>query len=436
MQAVNLKRRIKLFSSFWLWFAGALLFNQIILIALLVFYVQSSFSTSIASIIVSMAEAVRQIKTETGQAGLLKFQQTIAPLANIRLLEHTVDHEEKLKYPGSRAITNKINEISAGQLTAKFSDKGAPTITVSMKNDPSLNLSIQALGKIEIPFIVSMVFIALLVQSAIAAYWIATRITAPLQALSDQAKRLATGDDLLRIEVEKKSSPEIKALSITLNEMRCALDAMITDREQILGSIAHDLRTPLSRLGIGLELIKNKSPAAVESLLGDVSEMGMFLSQFIELSKLNQEIDERWVSDDAKQLIFTILEKYARAGVEIKLLDDNAPAFIQYKPLALTRLIYNLIDNAVRHGSGDIKLHIRSLNDEVLLSVENAVTSKTEPQSGLTKAFEATHVQNSSGLGLKIIQQFAKVHNATLYESRNDLVQIFTLHFKVAVLNS
>ncbi len=435
MQAVNLKRRIKIFSSFWLWFAGALLFNQIILVALLVFCVQSSFSTSIASIIVSMAEAVRQIKTETGQAGLLKYQQTIAPLENIRLIDHTVAHEEKLKYPGSRAIANKINEISAGQLIAKFSYTDAPTITVTMKNDPSLNLSLQALGKIDIPFMVSVVCIALLVQSAIAAYWIATRITSPLQALSDQAKKLATGDDLLRIEVEKKSSPEIKALSTTLNDMRCALDAMITEREQILGSIAHDLRTPLSRLGIGLELIKNKNPAAVESLLGDVSEMGMFLSQFIELSKLNREIDERWVIGDVKKLIFTIIEKYSRAGIEIELLDDNAPAYIKYKPLALTRLIYNLIDNAVRHGSGDIKLHIRTLNYEVLLSVENAVTSTIDSQSGLTKAFQARS-QNSSGLGLKIIKQFAKVHNATLYESRNDLVQTFALHFKAAVLNS
>lgn len=429
MKAVHFKTRLKLFSSFWLWFAGALLLNQIILIAMLLFVVQNSVSTSIASIIVSMAEAVKQIKTDTGQAGLLRFQQTIAPLSNIKVIEHAPDHEEKLKYPGSRAIANKINEISAGQLIAKFSDKNGPTIAVSMKSDPDLNVSIQAIGKLEIPYIISLFFIALLVQSAIAAYWIATRITAPLQALSDQAKKLAAGDDLLRIEVENKSSPEIKALSTTLNDMRCALDTMITDREQILGSIAHDLRTPLSRLGIGLELIKNKSPAAVGSLLGDVTEMGMFLSQFIELSKLNRELVEPWIEDDVKKLVAGIHDKYSRSGVVIELLTDDSPVIIAYKPVALTRLIYNLVDNAIRHGAGAIKLGIKDKGAHVMIYVENALSTYSHKPASIAQAVCAAEETFSSGLGLKIIHQFAKVHNATISESSNDLTQICTVTF-------
>ena len=424
----NIKRRLKFFSSFWLWFAAALLLNQIILIVVVLAALQNSVGSSFASVIVAMSEAVKQIKTEEGREGVLLFQDAIAHIPNIQLVDQVHDHVENPIYPGFNSIVNGINHISNGRFIANFSDQDKPTISVSAVGDPTLNFALQNIGSYFAPYILGIFLIAILLQCVIAAYWISTRISTPLQALSDQAARLAEGDDLLRIEVQTTSSPEIKALSSTLNEMRFALDGMISEREQILGSIAHDLRTPLSRLGVGLELIKHHNPASVNSLMGDVAEMGTFLDQFIELSKLNQEQDEPWVSADLKTLAIAMRDKYSRAGVEIGLIVDAEQALIRYKPIALTRLIYNLVDNAIRHGAGDIKMYVRVNQNHVFLVVENDLIDGKHKPTGLTQALHQTD-ERSSGLGLKIIRQFTKVHQAVLSEKSTALTQAYTITF-------
>ena len=424
----NIQHRLKFLNSFWIWFAATLLVNQIILIVVVLAALQNSVGSSFASVIVAMSEAVKQIKTEEGREGVLLFQDAIAHIPNIQLVDKVHDHVENPVYPGFISIVNGINQISDGRFIATFSDQDKPIISVSTVGDPALNFALQGIGSYFAPYILGIFLIAILIQCTLAAYWISTRISAPLQSLSDQAMRLAEGDDLLRIEVQKTSSPEIKALSSTLNEMRYALDGMISEREQILGSIAHDLRTPLSRLGVGLELIKHHSPASVKSLMGDVAEMGTFLDQFIELSKLNQEQDEPWVTADLKTLAIAMRDKYSRAGVDIGLVVAAEQAVIRYKPIALTRLIYNLVDNAIRHGAGDINMHVRVNDDHVLLDVENDLIDGRNKPTGLTQALNQAD-ERSSGLGLKIIRQFTKVHQATLSEKSTEHTQTYTITF-------
>ncbi len=213
--------------------------------------------------------------------------------------------------------------------------------------------------------------------------------------------------------------------------MRAALDQMINEREQLLANITHDLRTPLSRLSIGLELVKNKSPQSTEAMLGDVSEMGTLLDQFVELSKLNQEIDEAWVSGQLNECVTDIRDKYRRAGIEIEFTPAHGPTLIRYKPTALARLMYNLIDNAIRHGTGSVRVEV-SHSDEhhVSLIVMNSVTPGYNKATGLTQSFHAQANKNLAGLGLKIIRQFTKVHGATLRESFIGSTRICTVKFK------
>jgi len=424
----SIQRRLKFFSSFWIWFAVTLLLNQVIVIIVVLAALQNSVGSTIASVIVAMSEAVQQIKIVEGRKGVLLFQDAIEHTPNIQLIDTAHERKGNFLYPGFNAVVDGINKISNGRFIATFSDQDKPTISVTSVADSSVNISFQSIGSYYGFYILGIFLIAILIQCVLAAYWISTRITAPLLALSDQATKLAKGDDLLRIEVQNTSSPEIKALSSTLNEMRLALDGMIYEREQILGSIAHDLRTPLSRLGVGLELIKHHSPSSVNSLMGDVAEMGTFLDQFIELSKLNQEQDEPWVIADLKTLAITMRDKYSRAGVEIGLVFDAEQAVIRYKPIALTRLIYNLVDNAIRHGAGDIKMHVRVNDRYVLFGVENDLIGGPNKPTGLTQSLHQTG-ERPSGLGLKIIRQFTKVHHAILSEQSTELTQTYTITF-------
>lgn len=415
--------RFRVFSSFWLWFAGALLLNQFILVIILYFSLINPASQSIAGVLTGFSEAIHQIKTSEGQKGLSQLQEKISHIPNITLSRVDPDFQNgSSMYPGLKLIKKQIENLSNKKLEVILLDNRPSSLRIYQSQDPAVALEYKLLGQPIAVQVIFWSFIVLILISCIAAYWIATRVTTPIQNLAYQAKQLANGNEAVGIEIRKNAPPELKSLATTLNEMRHSLDQVVSDREQLLAMITHDLRTPLSRLSIGLELIKSNAPKAAEALLSDVDEMGSLISQFIELSKLNIEVEEPWQSGPLNGFIKEIVAKYRLTGTDITLDLPSSDTQTRYKPLALTRVVYNLIDNAIRHGTGDIRIGVFRRDVHLELMVSNDILPSTLHQSGLTEALMTTKPDqfSSSGLGLKIIQQFTRVHDADLSVSIDD----------------
>jgi len=424
---------LRVFSSFWLWFAGAMLLNQLALAIILYFSLLNPATQSIAGVLTGLSEAIHEIKTAEGPEGLNRFQEKISYIPNIALSRANPEAQsESTLYPGLNLVKKNIENLSNQKLEVFLLDNRSTSLRIYESQDPSISLEYKLLGKPMVLPVLLWSIAAHILISAIAAYWIATRVTTPIQNLAHQARQLADRDDAVTIEVQQNAPPELKSLAATLNDMRHSLDQVVSDREQLLAMITHDLRTPLSRLSIGLELIKSTAPKPADALLSDVEEMGSLINQFIELSKLNHEVDEPWQTGSLNDFVDAIVAKYHRSGVDIFVDLPSARIFTDFKPLALTRVIYNLIDNAIRHGTGNIRISLLKVGLQIELRVSNDIAPNKQQQSGLIEAFMTAGSKQFSGtgLGLKIIQQFTRVHDADLTVSieGNTIIHLLRFH--------
>ncbi len=214
--------------------------------------------------------------------------------------------------------------------------------------------------------------------------------------------------------------------------MRSSLDKVLSDREQILASVTHDVRTPLSRLNIALDLMVNQGSKDVEFMKSDVAEMSNILEQFVESSKLEIEAGEPWQIGNINTFVREVRNKYLRAHVAITLQTTSEKINILYKPLALTRLLYNLIDNAYRYGTGDIDIQVDANEKNVWVQISNPINVDL-PDTTVFRVTPQQEGRKLAGLGLKIAKQFADVHEAELSESTIDGVKTYTIRFSRAI---
>ena len=220
------------------------------------------------------------------------------------------------------------------------------------------------------------------------------------------------------ITPDQGSCIEIVALADSLNEMHTDIQRMIKEREDYLAEISHDLRTPLSRLRIAVEMLNPDSSKFIEGLKEDIEEMNIILKQAIDLACSNIDANEPWVQGDINQLLSDVQNKYERAGISLKLDLADMPKF-RFKILALTRLLYNLIDNGLQHdGEGQVTLSSRiDCGIPAIVVVNTGADVCAKADSCSPQSLSARVVSNSNRLGLFIVQRIAEMHGATVKTS-------------------
>lgn len=424
--------KFRFLSSFLLWFIALLIASYVTLFIAVRFLIIKPNAELFADILISLNEAIVEI-ANGNQNNLDKLRKIYEERhGQIQIIGELPEGQYKeMWYPGFRVIQNFVKTESKGELAFKITD--TPQLALRLIDSRHPNQTLQFTPSAP-PFakafpIIS--FFVILLTCIFAAWLISSRLTRPLRNIAEQAHRLCSEKNSSAIIFnEEKTLPEIAVLVQALNEMRSALDRTIQDRENLLAAVTHDLRTPLSRLQIALDILETKNPSAIPPLIEDVGEMRRILDQFVELSKLNEEINEPWIEDDLNPFIGRIRDQYRRAGVNLRTQLPTQPVILAYKPISLTRLLYNLIDNACRHGNGDVQIAIVQTNEEIVLTVSNKMQSGDQG-TGLTHALaEQSGRLPTTGLGLRIVRQFAEVHKAQLDESEVNGIKTFSLRFK------
>src|SRR5690606_30315686 len=149
-------------------------------------------------------------------------------------------------------------------------------------------------------------------------------------------------------------------------DMRNRIEQQIEQRTVMLSGVSHDLRTPLTRLKLGLSMLEETPDIA--DLQGDVRDMEMMLDSFLNFAQLDSLDDPEPV--DPSEMMETLARGAARAGQDVQVIGPCPAGPVMLRPMAVRRALDNLIGNAVRFGN-HVELSCSVTDREVVFSVED-----------------------------------------------------------------
>ncbi|MGH8851919.1 MAG: ATP-binding protein [Casimicrobiaceae bacterium] len=254
------------------------------------------------------------------------------------------------------------------------------------------------------------ILIALVVLLA-SAYVFARYLSRPLRQLNDAVANVGAGK--AQPPLPESGPSEIVNLNRGFNQMLANLRQAEQDRALLLAGVSHDLRTPLARLRLGIE-VGTSDEAMREGMVADIEEMDKIIGQFLDFGR-----DDRDVTLELRHLddvVAPLLERYRRAGSDVRYSGGTIPA-LPMRATAMSRLLSNLIDNALRYGGAPVDVAARSEGAAVVIEVGDRGPGIPPDQverlkRPFTRGEPARSGGGGAGLGLAIVERIARQHGA------------------------
>src|SRR5256885_2329966 len=248
-----------------------------------------------------------------------------------------------------------------------------------------------------------------LVLSLLAAYLLVSRLNLPLRALAEGAGAIGKGK--IPDPVPESGPEEIRTLSHAFNQMSRDLARLDADRALILAGVSHDLRTPLSRLRLGLEMSGAEAQLR-EGMTADIEEMDRTVNQFLDFARTDG--GEPVQSADLAAIAAEVAEHYRRRGKSIATDFSHVPE-LPLQLMSMPRVVLNLIDNALRYGEKEVSVAVRAEDGAVVLQVADRGPGIPESEAErLKQPFTRLEVARSdkggAGLGLAIVERVVRAH--------------------------
>lgn len=254
-----------------------------------------------------------------------------------------------------------------------------------------------------------------LVLSLAGGYLLAARINRPLNLLVNAADRLRNGERPEKLPED--SVTELREVSSTFNKMAESLAELDAERTLILAGVSHDIRTPLARLRLSVEMLPDNDCGSLKTgMIEDIADMDNIIHQFLDFVRGTEGEPTQMI--DINTLLQALHDRQARAGRDLVI--QLAPSYVvPIKPLAMQRLLDNLVGNAYAYGRGHVRVASQILADYIVISVfDNGPGIPETHVEKLLRPFERLDTARSnvggSGLGLAIADRIAKLHHGKL----------------------
>lgn len=269
-------------------------------------------------------------------------------------------------------------------------------------------------SKLEPPFTILIILFVGLFATLFTSLILARRLTKPLEQLSSAAKQLGQGDQIKKLP--EAGPNELVELVHSFNTMAHEVQELLANRTTLLTGISHDLRTPLTRMELALEMLSDSAdPSLLKSLRRDIEQMNRLIGMFLEVSQEMHEEKRQMLN--IVPLMRAIVDDQRRSGADIELELGHIPLLLMH-PLALQRIVNNLLENAIRYGSGKpiiVRCKSQVLNSTNVITIDVMDRGPGIPESELDAVFRPFHrldksrnsMTEGSGLGLSITRQLA-----------------------------
>jgi two-component system, OmpR family, osmolarity sensor histidine kinase EnvZ len=252
-----------------------------------------------------------------------------------------------------------------------------------------------------------------LLLSLLAAWLIASRIVGPLSALARAAQLVGSG--VTPEPLAEKGPRELRTVAAAFNRMTSGLASMERERTIVLAGISHDLRTPLSRLRLALEM-SGSEESILRGMSADIDEMDQVIGQFLDFARGE---DEKHETVDLDDLVRDVVDHYSRLGRNVTRVGTPAAGACRLRRLSVHRAIMNLVDNALRHAGEPVQIAVHRSTDHVQIEVlDRGPGIPPEEAERLKRPFtrlsESRSGSGGAGLGLAIVERIARGHGGSL----------------------
>jgi signal transduction histidine kinase len=245
--------------------------------------------------------------------------------------------------------------------------------------------------------------------AAPAAYLLARILSSPTRLLAQAAERL--GRDPQAPPLVLRGSPEITMAVAAFNDMQARLRRYVEDRTAMVAAVAHDLRTPLTRLRFRIEGVPEDQRVKMEA---DISQMEEMISATLAFVRDSSRPGER-TRLELSSLLETLCDEMAETGAATEVEPPAEKVVIEGDPMALRRLFGNLLENAVKFGG---RASARVFREAAYAVVEIADDGPGIPAAEVERVFEPFYRREPSrsrktggiGLGLAVVRSIARGH--------------------------
>jgi two-component system osmolarity sensor histidine kinase EnvZ len=261
-----------------------------------------------------------------------------------------------------------------------------------------------------------------LLLSIVGAYLIVRRITAPLRAAVPAAAAIGRGE--LPPPLPESGPREVAALGRAFNEMARDIRSLDQDRQLLLAGISHDLRTPLSRLRLGVEMLPIGGDGGLAAgMVQDIEDMDAIIDQFLAYVREGSG-EEAAVETDLDAAVRAVVERYQRRGQPVQARTGPLPR-VRLRPLSFQRLLSNLVDNALRHGGGEVEVEAEragpsTVRVTVLDRGPGIPAAERERMLQPFQRLGSARTDTGSGLGLAIVDRIARLHGGRVHLDERD----------------
>jgi signal transduction histidine kinase len=291
----------------------------------------------------------------------------------------------------------------------------------------------------------------LLVALALVSWRVIGWTLAPVEALRRGADQISAAE-ITSAERARQRLPvpdardEVRRLAETLNDMLGRLAAASAGQRAFVSDAAHELRSPLASLRTQLEVAARLGPAettelATDALL-DVQRLSTLVDDLLLLARLDEAPGRtrRREPVELGDLAASVVSRYGSARVPVRV-DRSAEVVVPGDPSGLTRVLANLVDNAIRHASAQVTVSVRVADGQGELVVADdgpgiPVADRDRVFDRFTRLDDArARESGGAGLGLAIVRELVRAHGGTvsLRDAAPGLAVVVTLPASAAL---
>jgi len=237
------------------------------------------------------------------------------------------------------------------------------------------------------------------------------RLTRRLERLQGSVETWGSGNLAIRVAV--KGQDEVARLATSFNHSAERIEALVGAQKSLLANASHELRSPLARIRMAVELLQEEaSPAIREELKRNIAELDQLIDEVLLASRLDAMPTDS-PADASLDLSAIVAEECAAGGATL----DAETVMLAGDARLLRRMVRNLIENARRYGgSGPVTVSLQRTGSQVQLRVCD--TGPGVPPSERDRIFEpfyrlpgASEASGGVGLGLSLVRQIARHHH-------------------------